>query len=60
MASENEITENGSKNEPRKLSTLMIPLAEVRAAIVEEIRKGKKEMDLESFLLMVREVYRNT
>jgi hypothetical protein len=42
----------------KNLSDMRINLNSVRVAILEKMRHGTQEMDLESFLLMVREVYR--
>jgi hypothetical protein len=42
----------------KNLSEMQINLNSVRIAILDKIRKGTVEMDLESFLLLIREVYR--
>lgn len=52
------ITEKGSAMEPRKLDSIMIPLNALRVILALKLREGVTEMDLESFLIMVRDVYR--
>lgn len=43
-----------------KLNSIIIPLPELRYKLLEIIKSGKTEMDLESFLLVVQKVYRDS
>jgi hypothetical protein len=42
------------------MNAIRIPLADVRQKLVELMREGQSELGLTDFLLLLREIYRDT